>query len=351
MGFPPLDKLLDVFQNPPLTRQQRQHQANDPLSSSPDRVIQSARDKPLPILEITGATACSGKTQILYYLVSVSLLPREYKDKVLGKGHAVVLLDISSKFSILRLYEVMQSRINSIFQVNSITLTEQELSTLICDSLTHLHVFRPQSSSSFLATLESMSSYLLAQPSNHFSTNRQLGLLAINDISSFLWQDRLDADEKVGMLAANHTEKANNGLFIQHYRSIVSILRDLQHRFACTIIATNVGMAPISSVSGHRALRPSLPSVWNNFCTVKVVVERDKVTKFGPGLSAEEALKEGPQRWEAVERSGFSGWVNWWDSEGWREEVKEAVKRLVRGGSFSFGVNAQGLMVDDDDNE
>ena len=301
------------------------------------------------MVEITGATACSGKTQLLYYLVSLSLLPPKYDDKVTsGKGHAVVLLDLSNTFSILRLYEVMKNHIHSIFHTESTALANQELSTLISNSLTHLHVFRPQSSFSFLATLESLSSYLLAQPSSHFSTYRQLGLLAINDMSSFLWQDRLDADEEVGMFAANRTEKANNSLLVQRYRNTVSILRNLQHRFACAIIATNVGTAPVSSVSGHRTLRPNLPSVWNSFCTVKVVVERDKVTKFGPGLSAEEALKEGPQRWEAVEKSGFSGWVNWWDGEGWREEVKEAVSGLDRGGSFSFRVPAQGFMIDDD---
>ena len=99
----------------------------------------------------------------------------------------------------------------------------------------------------------------------------------------------------------------------------------------------------------HRTLRPHLPSVWNNFCTVKVVVERDRVPKFGPGRSAEEASKEKEQRWEKVERSVFSGWINWWGSEDWKEEVREGVRGLERGGSFSFKVMKNRIVVNDND--
>lgn len=113
-------------------------------------------------------------------------------------------------------------------------------------------------------------------------------------------------------------------------------------------MATNWGLAPVISVAGHPALRPHLPSLWNSFCTVKIVVERDRVTKFGPGLSAEEAKREGVQRWEAVEKSGFSGWINWWDHEGWREEVREGIRGLKGGGRFSFWITRDGINVVDD---
>ena len=73
---------------------------------------------------------------------------------------------------------------------------DAEMASLISDSLTHLHIFRPQESSSLQATLDSVPSYLLTQHSLHVSANRPLGLIAINDLSAFLWQDRLDADEE-----------------------------------------------------------------------------------------------------------------------------------------------------------
>ena len=242
----------------------------------------------------------------------------------------------------------MHNHISSICSNTSPALPEQEISSLVSDSFTHLHIFHPQSSSSLLATLASLPSFLLSSPSTHFSANRPLGLLAINELSAFLWQDRLDADEEPDLPASNHAEKANNTLFLERYRNLISSLRHIQHLFSCTIVTTNWGLAPVTSVAGHPALRPHLPSLWNNFCSVKVVVERDRISKFGPGLSAEEAKKEGVQRWEAVEKSGFSGWINWWGSEGLGEEVREGVRCLKGEGRFSFKVTGDGVMVDVD---
>ncbi len=307
-----------------------------------------AKDKPPLVIEITGATACSGKTQILYHLISISLLPVKYREMAdFGKGYAVVLLDLSSNFSILRLYNVMCDRVSSICSTNSFALPDAEVSSLVSDSLTHIHIFRPQESSSLQATLDSIPSYLLAQHSLHVSANRPLGLIAMNDISAFLWQDRLDADEEADPSTTARKEKANNSLFLQRYRSLVSSLHHIQQLFSCTIVATNWAFTPTTSVANHRGVRPHLPSVWNNFCTVKLVLERDKVPKFGPGMSAEEAANERQQRWGAVEQSGFSGRVNWYGSENWRDEVREGLEGLGRGGSFHFKVTNMGIIVHD----
>lgn len=147
---------------------------------------------------------------------------------------------------------------------------------------------------------------------------------------------------------SNRAEKANNTLFLERYRNLISSLRHILQLFSCTIVATNWGLAPITSKAGHPALRPHLPSVWNNFCTINVVVERDRVSKFGPGLSAEEAKREGVQRSKAVEKSGFSAWVNWRGNEGWRQEVREGIRGLKGGGGFSFKVTGDGIVVEDD---
>ena len=242
----------------------------------------------------------------------------------------------------------MEHHVFSACSTSSSALPKQETSSVVSDSLSHLHVFRPQSSSSLLATLASLSSYLLSSPSTHLSTSRRLGLLAINDLSAFLWQDRLDADEETALPASNHAEKANSFLLLERYRNFISLLRSIQHLFSCTIVATNWGLAPVTSVAKHPALRPHLPSVWNQFCTIQIVVERNRVSKFGPGLSAAEAKIEGMQRWEVVEKSGFSGWVNWWGSESWREEVREGMDGLKFQGRFSFKVTGDGIKVDND---
>ena len=344
IGISPLDRLLRHFQNPSPTRQQQHYQTHWSIQQA--RPAPLPREKPPPVIEITDATACSGKTQLLYLLVSISLLPAEHKDVIIdGKGNAVVLIDLSGRFSVLRLHDVMHSYVSSICSASSSVLPEQEISSLVSDSFSHLHIFHPQSSSSLLATLASLPSFLLSSPSLHLSASRCLGLLAINDLSAFLWQDRLDADEGTALPASNRAEKANSTLFLERYRNLISSLRHMQYLFSCIVIATNWGLAPVTSIAGTPALRPHLPSLWSNFCTMKIVVEKDKVSKFGPGLSAEEAKMEAVQRWDAVKKSGFSGWVNWWGHERWREEVREGLKGERR---FSFKVAGDEITVDDD---
>ena len=242
----------------------------------------------------------------------------------------------------------MHSHVVSSLKEISFTPSTNMVASLINDAFVHLHVFRPLSILSLLVTIASLPSYLLSRPCTHLSANQVLGLVAIKDLSSFLWQDRLDAENEGALSATNDANKANENLLVRRYRELVTHLYHLQDVFSCTIIATSWGFSSTSSVMGQPALRPYLPAVWNNYCTFKVIVERDRVSKFAPGMSEEEASAEKAQRWEAVEKSGFSGWVDWWGSEGWREEVREAVKGLNGGGRFSFRVTNERVVFDED---
>ena len=343
LGFLPLDRLLNVFQNPPQSRQQQRHHTHFGESSPQSHNAYSTKDLPLPVIEITGAGSCSGKTQLLYLLVSTFLLPQNFKEVVLyGKGSAVVLLDLSGKFSIARLCDVMQQYIAGCSV--SATLQESDILCLVSETLIHLHIYHPHSTSSLLGTLIELPQYLFGQPPVHMSSNRSVGLLAISDLSTFLWQDRLDADEEAGPYASNRAEKANNSLVLQRYRNLVSSLRRIQHQLSCTIIATNWSLAPITTSFGQRILRSHLPSSWTQFCTLKVIVSRESIRKFGPGMSVEEATKEAEQRQNAVENSGFSGSINWSGSDDWREEIREAIRNLASEGGFSFQVTDQGVL-------
>ena len=298
------------------------------------------------MIEITGASPCSGKTQILYQIIAITLLPPyDHEIHLRGKGQAVVLLDLSSKFSIAHLKHIMQCHISAKYSASDAPPNENDIGDLLHASLTHLHVLRPHSTPSLLATLSTIPSYLLAQPSPHFSANRSLGLLAINDISAFYHQDRQESEEAATSSTTYQSRKpGSNSLLKEHYISLTTALHELQLLFSTPMVVTNLSLStPTNQRTNQPSLRPHLPGVWSNFCTLQVVVERDRVTKFGPGMSVEEASGERMQRWEAVCRSGFSGWVNWWGSGGWREEVKEGLRALERGGSFNFWVGEEGV--------
>lgn len=72
------------------------------------------------------------------------------------------------------------------------------------------------------------------------------------------------------------------------------------------------------------------------------------MTKFGPGLSVQEVLAEKQQRQEAVDRSGFSGWINWWDSEVWKEDLKTSVRAWGERGGLRYHVAARGVTFEEE---
>lgn len=251
----------------------------------------------------------------------------------------MVVLDLDNRFSVFRLQQILSSHLRSL----EVPLQEEDIASLIHVSLQHLHIFRPQSLPSLLATIESLSTYLF-NTNSHFSANRAVGLVALNGLSAYLWQDRLNAEE--AGLVDSTVEREKDETFVQKYRDLVAALRRAQQTLECAIIATNWGLASVQYIAGHPALRPHLPSIWANFCTLRLVVERNTVSKFGPGMSAEEAAKEGLQRQEAVDKSGFSCWVNWWASDRWKDEIREELNGMGKRGAFSFRIKGEGVVVD-----
>ena len=294
----------------------------------------------LPVIEFTGAGPCSGKTRLLYHIITLTLLPIAHNGNLVGgKDEAVVLFDLDNRFCLLGVRESLLSYLRSL----QIPLHEEDYNILLRSSLQHLHIFRPQSTQAFLATVGFLTTYF-TDTQNHISANRAVGVLALNGLSAFLWQDRLDGDEAGLVNISNGRE--NNDTFAQKYRDLVVALGHVQQAFETTVIATNWGLAPISHSAGHPVLRPHLPTVWTNFCSLRVVIERDTVSKFGPAMSAEEAMMEGHQRQEAVDNSGFSCWINWWGSDNWREEFKEEVSRMERSRAlFRFRIEAGRMVI------
>lgn len=297
-------------------------------------------------MEFTGAAPSSGKTQLLHHIIANTLLPRAYKNIHLQAGEAAIaLLDLSSSYDILRLGAVIEGQINDSLPDSTTRLRE----TLVHDSLQHLHVFRPQSHEALIATVAALPAHFLADTTSHFSANRPLGAIAIHNLSAFFWQDRQDAEEQkdAALEEGNSTTRnSDNSMFFSRYRSLVHALREVQRLFCCPIIATNWALADPVHSSDRSSLRSHLPGIWNSFRTVNIVLQRSSVTKFGPGMSVEEVLGEKEQRQEAVDRSGFCGWVNWWDSEGWKEDVKTAVRAWGKHGGLRYTMSEKGVVFE-----
>ncbi|KAL9008819.1 MAG: hypothetical protein Q9173_006096 [Seirophora scorigena] len=333
-----VDELLNAFAS------SHQHHLGRDFTSVQHNAV---RHQQRLVLELIGATPCSGKTQLLYHLVGLSLLPTKYEDVSLGgNGAVVILFDLRTRFSVSRLKKVMVTHVQSQCGKSSETFSRDAVESMVRNSLDHLHVFRPQTSLSLLATLSNLQSYLF-NTASHVSANRSVGSIILHDVDAFLWQDRLeDAEDQTH----GTTAPQNAGLLSSRFRDMVNHVRRIQASFSCLVIATSSALSTTSHtrIEGHTVpvLKSHLPNSWRSFVTVRLIVQRDSVRKFPLGISAKEAAAEAGQRREAVEKSIFSARLDWSESDVWREETRGVLKAMDDVGDFPFRITASGVDFD-----
>lgn len=306
-----------------------------------------------PAIEIAGAAPCSGKTQLLYLITAVCLLPKndDSKQASNGKGGAVVWIDTDNRFDVLRLHTILRNlfqKYRSEFADLTDDMDEYDPNNLAKLCLQHVHVFRPQSTPSLIETIKGLPDYLFS-PTLHYSSALSLQTIVIGNLSSFLWQDRQDADA-ASTLDPTTPPRAHN-VFFQRSRDLVEALRNVQLIFDCTVVAGNWALSPIQFTLAGPSLRSHVPPVWNSFWGLRLVVMRDRVMKFRHGMGVEEALTEAGARRKAVRENGFICWVNRWGSKDWESAVEESLRSVRDGGrKFEFRVSGTGIeMANEDD--
>ncbi|KAI9784336.1 MAG: hypothetical protein M1839_002397 [Geoglossum umbratile] len=356
LHIPALDRLLNIFIQPSPAPQQQpaEHVVQTPNPHSlADAGPLLAKAKPA-VIEITGASPYSGKTHLLYYITAVATLPSEVGDVFLnGKGGAVVVLDTDARFDVRRLKQVMEHFVMTRYlEAGSSFEYDDGLEDIIRHALLHVHIYRPQSPASLVATIDAVPSYLLYNATEHFSSGRALEAVLLDSASAFLYQDCAESDAEA--IDSDAYPKPGS-VFTKRHQDIVKGLRALQQTFNCAIIATTWGLFPHHPAKQHGpkplhppSFRPHLPPTWTSFCTLRLIIARDPVPKFGPAMSVEEAMRDAPARQEVVDRGGFSGWVDQgWGSEEWGERVWDGLRRVKGGGFFWFRVTEEGVEVDD----
>lgn len=326
-----------------------------------------------PILEISSSLSGAGKTQLLYYLTALAVLPRQYGDVAIGgQEAAVVYIDADDRFDADRLRVVAQAIVENVQRINDEDHTEgndqpgplakDDLNALATSSLQHVHVLRPQSSSALLSTLSKLDVYLY-DLSRHQSASRPLHLVVIDSATAFFWQDRLRDEvartEDIGRPRAEvdqEREQKRSFYLADIYAELVKQLKRLQGRFGCGVVyTTNVSSAAATrsaqsgssgpyapSPSRTPALRPALPVPWGTFPTLRLVVQRDTVRSFPPGMSAHDARRDAPMRQSVIRQGKFSAWVNAWGREDWPRRIVDGVD-FHNGGCFSFYVRDTGV--------
>lgn len=341
----------------------------DPNFHHPEQVLRETQGrkqkKRLPVLEFSSPYSGSGKSQILYYLAAIAVLPLAYHGVYLdGRGAAVVLLDTDGRFDAVRLRDIAAGIVLQKRRAQDEVESEAghdniDLNSLLEDALQHVHVFRPRSSSALLATLRHLDTYLL-DLSRHMSASRSLHAILLDSASAYFWQDRLLDEvartEEIGRPAVEveHDRQQKQSFHLAVlYKELAEELQRLQACFGCAVVYTTWGVSRSSPPPNHfpgypvhqgpPSFKPYLPAPWRTFPAVRLLVQRDPVRTFGPGTAVAEAEKDAPIRQDVVLRGKFSAWLDPWGREEWPSRVVAALNRSRGHGSFAFYVTREGV--------
>ncbi|GAO49875.1 hypothetical protein SAICODRAFT_17394 [Saitoella complicata NRRL Y-17804] len=262
------------------------------------------------LVELSG-TAGGGKTHLLYLICSIALLPPRWTAtdgevyELGGKGEAVVYIDTDGKLSTLRLREVMSHHLTT--AAGSLSLNDRD--EAIYQALQRLHIFRPISSTSLLATLRFLPTYVCTPSSSLLDT--KIGVVALDSLSAFFWQDRYQAPS-----SETTPTKPNDHVDTYIFATIAKTLKDFCLTHSCFAICTNW----VLFGNNH------LPQTWNNAVNLRVRLQKGQMRHYD-GMTLAEA-------WQASQRE---------DSESRRE----VTVKTELGGRMKLFVDGEGMFTED----
>nr|KAK5445463.1 hypothetical protein LTR18_003381 [Exophiala xenobiotica] len=404
LGFPHLDALLEALRYPaqpaaeererpelqsstapsPAPDDHDPHQADhdgdddSPLRRRHELYQHKHNAKPKPAaIEITSRKSSSGKTTLCYHLAALSSLPKSHG----GKESMVIYIDTDGRFSATRLFQILVHYLSSHNHTNN-DIQPGSTSTLTQDAavhatareaMNHILTFRPQSSSQLLSLLDSLPTFLLDR-TRHSSIHRPLGLIILDQATSFYWQDRFDRD-----MARLQSKSPGLGLGLVESASpspsrtarIIERLKALQARFECAVMFSTIAPppaftpmhAPPPQVQGQEQMQthitPSAPhqgpgiSPWTAYATLTMTLSRTRVPQFALQMSMDECVRDAEKRFDAVKNARFVASVELKPGQSSREKATAERTGTGRGGrqqagGFAFKIGEGGVDVDVD---
>ncbi|KAF7436929.1 hypothetical protein PC9H_003763 [Pleurotus ostreatus] len=201
------------------------------------------------VVEIQGPSA-SGKSHLVYHLVSHCIIPPEYEDCALGGwGKAAMVFDSDNTFSIARVKQILLKRLESRFATQPHLWTAEWRSDIVEKCLDHLHIFKPSSSIQLAATLRNLPAY---HTDNLPHTD--IGVLAVDSINAFYWMDRFIVEHP------SSSGKASKAT-VNPFQHVISSLRALHAAYRPLILLTSWLIGPNQSSSNCTSDRQH-PSIY-----------------------------------------------------------------------------------------
>ncbi|KAF5374792.1 hypothetical protein D9758_000160 [Tetrapyrgos nigripes] len=134
------------------------------------------------VIEVQGPPA-SGKTHFVYHFLATCIIPvAHHSTSLCGWGKAAVVYDLDHSFDVFRFKKLLLSRLKRFVDVE----TAQAISN---HCIQNLHVFHPHSTMDLAVNV-------LHLPYYHCSdlSDVEIGLVAVDPISTFYWSDRFSRE-------------------------------------------------------------------------------------------------------------------------------------------------------------
>ncbi|KAH8102489.1 hypothetical protein BXZ70DRAFT_928727 [Cristinia sonorae] len=191
------------------------------------------------IIELQGPPA-SGKSHLVYHLVINCILPpRHTHPNFTGWGRAAVVFDPDRTFDVTRLRQLLWTRISAQGQPEQASRpTEQYLQELLDQCMRRLHVIRPTSTVQLAFSILHLSKHHATHPSLQ---NEALGLIAVDSMNAFYWDDRYTMEQLRGAGAPLN----QNSTFVPPLAHVCKALHRLRLSHAPVVVLTTRDLIPV----------------------------------------------------------------------------------------------------------
>jgi Rad51 len=187
------------------------------------------------VIEIQGPSI--GKTHLLMHFIISCITPYQYLSvNIDGWNKAAIVLDVDHTFDMRRFRQLLSGHLSRVLA--PLSLHNDFMDQLTSSLLQNLHVFRPNSSFHLAFTIMNLA--------NYHSINlpqTEIGLVAIDSVSAFYWQDRFHA-EQLRDFGSSSTQKITSG--IEH---ALRALETFRQSHGSIVILTNWGLNQLSKTS------------------------------------------------------------------------------------------------------
>ncbi|KIJ68333.1 hypothetical protein HYDPIDRAFT_24622 [Hydnomerulius pinastri MD-312] len=194
------------------------------------------------VIEIQGP-ASSGKTHFLYHIVLNCVMPESDQNappvELGGRGMSAVVYDTDLSFNAQRLRHLLLTRITHLLPHSD----EDEKEEIVQQSLRRLHIFRPTSLLQLATSIKHLKSYHISH-----MPDDEIGVLAIDSISTFYWAERFSA-EQLRNVAPGRARSRTEASFVPPLYHVLTAIQSIRHSHGPLVVLTNWALNSVAQDS------------------------------------------------------------------------------------------------------